>query len=81
VGDPGDGPAVEAPVGHGVDVVEEVGHPDDALASVLGEKGRFGQQLGDPSTGSDGLERREAEGDDLVPVQHDVVVRLGCARH
>ena len=33
------GPAVEAPVVHGVHVVEQVGHPDDGLAAVLGEEG------------------------------------------
>ena len=75
--DPGDGPAVEAPVGHRVDVVEQVGHPDDGLAAVLGEEGRVGEQLGDPSTGADGVERREAEGDDLVAVHGDDVVGVG----
>ena len=66
--DQGHGPAVEAPVVHRVDVVEQVGHADDGLAAVLGEEGRLGEQLGDPSAGADGVERRQAEGGDLVAV-------------
>ena len=63
--DPGNGPAVEASVGDGVHVVEQVGNPDDGLAAVLGEEGHVGEQLADPPAGADGVERGEAEGDDL----------------
>ncbi len=69
--DPRDGPPVEAPVDHGVDVVEEVGHPDDAVAAVLREQGRLGQELGDPTARPGGVEGREAEVDDLAAVDGD----------
>ena len=58
----GEGPAVEAAVFHGVDVVEEVGDPDLGVAAVLGVEGRLGQQLGTASTGRRGVERRDRRG-------------------
>ena len=77
---PGDGPAVEAPVVHGVHVVEEVDHPDDGLSAVLGEEGRVGEQLGDPPAGASDVESRQAEGSDFDAVDDDVD-RCGFAGH
>ena len=58
-------------------MVEQVSHPDDGLAAVLGEQGCLGEQFGDPSTGAGGVESRQAEGDDLVAVDRNNVARFG----
>ena len=77
----GDGATVEAAVLHRVDVVEQVRHPDLGMAALLGVQGRVDEQVGDLSIGAHGVERRQAEGDDLAAVHSDDVVRLVCAGH